>query len=78
MLSIECWLTGGSRISLRHCLPKVGRWAMNLNALPSLAGLVFGRPDGGSTSMGRGVASLMERLNPLKRYFHLWKNLIKK
>lgn len=41
---------------------------MNLSALP---GLVFGRPDGGSASMGRGVASLMERLNPLKRYFLL-------
>ena len=44
---------------------------MNLSALPGLAGLVFGRPDGGSTSMGRGVASLMERFNPLKRYFLL-------
>lgn len=44
---------------------------MNLSVLPGLAGLVFGRPDGGSTSMGRGVASLIERLNPLKRYFLL-------
>lgn len=71
MLSIEFWLMGGGHISLRHCLPKVGRRAMNLNALPSLAGLVFGRPDGAVLPLGRGVASLIERFDPLKRYFHL-------
>ena len=51
MLSIECWLTGGSRISLRHCLPNVGQLAMNLNALPRMADLAFGRQNRGSTSM---------------------------
>lgn len=74
MLSIEFWLMGGGHISLRHCLPKVGRWAMNLNALPSLTGLVFGRPDGGSTSIGaRGglvngeIESVETLFSPMKK-----------